>query len=137
MSEARHVHLFALLLFGYAYPATPKDLREGWLLRTAVDGPVNRERLVDAVEQVLRPNQFILDETWSHHSAGEDRTTLEIGIGIPSGVARGSSNSWRASLNPISGSLIPYLLKKRPATREGCWHKGGAFLPIRSWSRTG
>jgi hypothetical protein len=89
VSEGRHVDLFALLLFGYRYPAAPQDLREGWLLRTEVDGPVDRDRLVDAVEQVLRPNQFILDETWSHHSAGEDRSTLEIGIGVPSGVGEG------------------------------------------------
>lgn len=89
MSEGRHVDLFALLLFGYRYPAAPQDLREGWLLRTEVDGPVDRDRLVDGVERVLRPNQFILDETWSHHSAGEDRSTLEIGIGVPSGVGAG------------------------------------------------
>lgn len=89
MSEGRHVDLFALLLFGYRYPAAPQDLREGWLLRTHVNGPVDRDRLVDAVERVLRPNQFILDETWSHHSAGEDRSTLEIGIGVASGVGAG------------------------------------------------
>jgi hypothetical protein len=89
VSEGRHVDLFAILLFGYRYPAAPQDLREGWLLRTEVDGPVDRDRLVDAVERVLRPNQFILDETWSHHSAGEDRSTLEIGIGVPSGVGAG------------------------------------------------
>jgi hypothetical protein len=88
VSEGRHVDLFAILLFGYRYPAAPQDLREGWLSRSEVDGPVNRDRL-DAVEQVLRPNQFILDETWSHHSAGEDRSTLEIGIGVPSGVGAG------------------------------------------------
>jgi hypothetical protein len=86
VSDGRHVDLFAILLFGYRYPAAPQDLREGWLLRTEVDGPVDRDRLVDAVERVLRPNQYILDETWSHHSAGEDRSTLEIGIGVPSGV---------------------------------------------------
>ena len=48
MSEGRHVDLFAVLLFGYTYPAAPKDLREGWLLKTDVDGPVDRDRLVDA-----------------------------------------------------------------------------------------
>jgi hypothetical protein len=89
VSEGRHVDLFAFLLFGYRYPAAPQDLREGWLLRTDVDGPVDRDRLVDAVERVLRPNQFILDETWSHHSAGEDRSTPENGIGVPSGVGTG------------------------------------------------
>ena len=89
MSEGKHVDLFAFLLFGYRFPAAPQDLREGWLLRTVVDGPVDRDRLVDAVERVLRPNQFILDETWSHHSAGENRSTLEIGIGVPSGVGAG------------------------------------------------
>ena len=89
MSDGRHVDLFAILLFGYRFPAAPQDLREGWLLMTEVDGPVDRDRLVDAVERVLRPNQFILDETWSHHSAGEDRSTLEIGIGVPSGVGAG------------------------------------------------
>jgi hypothetical protein len=89
VSEGRHVDLFAILLFGYRYPAAPQDLRQGWLLRTEVDGPVDRDRLVDAVERVLRPNQFILDETWSHHSAGEDRSTLEIGTGVPSGVGAG------------------------------------------------
>jgi hypothetical protein len=89
VSDGRHVDLFAILLFGYRYPAAPQDLREGWLLRTEVDGPVDRDGLVDAVERVLRPNQFILDETWSHHSAGEDRFTLEIGIGVPSGVGAG------------------------------------------------
>ena len=89
MSDGRHVDLFAILLFGYRYPAAPHDLREGWLLRTGVHGLVDRGRLVDAVELVLRPNQFILDETWSHHSAGEDRFTLEIGIGVPSGVGAG------------------------------------------------
>jgi hypothetical protein len=87
--EGRHVDLFAILMFGYRYPAAPQDLREGWLLRTEVDGPVDRDRLVDAVERVLKPNQFILDETWSHHSAGKDRSTLEIGIGVPSGVGAG------------------------------------------------
>jgi len=89
VSEGRRIDLFALLLFGYTYPAAPQDLREGWLLRTEVDAPVDRDRLVDAVERVLRPNQFILDETWSHHSAGEDRSTLKIGIGVPSGVGAG------------------------------------------------
>ena len=89
MSEGRHVDLFAFLLFGYTYPAAPQDLREGWLLRIEVDGAVDRDRLVDAVEPVLRPNQFILDETWSRHSAAEDRSTLEIGIGLPSGVGAG------------------------------------------------
>jgi hypothetical protein len=89
VSEGRHVDLFAILLFGYRYPAAPQDLREGWLLRTEVDGPVDRDRLVDAIERVLKPNEFILDETWSHHSAGEDRSTLEIGIGVPSGVGAG------------------------------------------------
>ena len=89
MSEARHVDLFAILVFGSTYPARPQDLQEGWLLRTEVDGPVDRDRLVDAVEEVLRPNQFILDEIWSHHSAGEDRSTLEIGIGVPAGVGTG------------------------------------------------
>jgi hypothetical protein len=89
VSEGRHVDLFAILLFGYRYPAAPQDLREGWLLRTEGDGPVDRDRLVDAVERVLRPNQFILDETWSHHSAGKDRSTLEIGIGVPSGMGAG------------------------------------------------
>ena len=72
MSGGRHVDLFAILLFGYRHPAAPQDLREGWLLKTEVGGPVDRDRLVDAVERVLRPNQFILDETWSHHSAGKD-----------------------------------------------------------------
>jgi hypothetical protein len=89
VSEGRHVDLFAILLFGYRYPAAPQDLREGWLFRSQVDGPVDRDRLVDAVEGILRPNQFILDETWSHHSAGEDRSTLEIGIGVPTGVGVG------------------------------------------------
>ena len=89
MSKAKHVDLFAILLFGYRYPAGPQDLREGWLLRTEVGGPVDRDRLVDAIERLLRPNQFILDETWSHHSAGEDRSTLEIGIGVPTGVGAG------------------------------------------------
>jgi hypothetical protein len=89
VSDGRHVDLFAILLFGYRYPAAPQDLREGWLLRTEVHGFVDRDRLVDAVERVLRPNQFILDETWSHHSAGKDRSTLEIGIGIPTGVGAG------------------------------------------------
>ena len=89
MSEGRRIDLFALLLFGYTYPAGPQDLREGWLYRTEVDAPVDVDRLIDAVERVLRPNQFILDETWSHHSAGEDRSTLEIGIGVPSGVGAG------------------------------------------------
>jgi hypothetical protein len=89
VSEGRHVDLFAILLFGYRYPTAPQDLREGWLLRTEVDGPVDRDRLVDAIERVLKPNEFILDETWSHHSAGEDRSTLEIGIGVPSGVGAG------------------------------------------------
>ena len=89
MSEGRHIDLFAILLFGYRYPAAPQDLREGWCLRTEVDGPVDRDRLVDAVERVLRPNEFILDETWSHHSAGEDRSTPEIGIGVPTGVGAG------------------------------------------------
>jgi hypothetical protein len=89
VSEGRHVDLFAILLFGYRSPAAPQDLREGWLLRTEVHGPVDRDRLVDAVERVLRPNQFILDETWSHHSAGRDQSTLEIGIGVPSGVGAG------------------------------------------------
>lgn len=89
MSDGRHTDLFAILLFGYTHPAAPQDLQEGWLFRTEVDGPVDRDRLVDAVELVLRPNQFILDETWSHHSASEDRSTLEIGIGVPSGVGAG------------------------------------------------
>jgi hypothetical protein len=89
VSEGRHVDLFGFLLFGYRYPAAPQDLREGWLLKTEVDGPVHRDRLVDAVERVLRPNQFILDETWSHHSAGRDQSTLEIGIGVPNGVGAG------------------------------------------------
>jgi len=89
VSEGKHVDLFAFLLFGYRFPAAPQDLREGWLLRTVVDGPVDRDLLVDAVERVLTPNQFILDETWSHHSAGENRSTLQIGIGVPSGVGAG------------------------------------------------
>ena len=131
MSEGRHVDLFAFLLFGYTYPAAPQDLREGWLLRIEVDGAVDRARLVDAVEPVLRPNQFILDETWSHHSAGEDRSTLEIGIGLPSGVGAESSISWYSSFDPMSGSLIPAglpsQLRRPQATREGCWRKEGAF----------
>jgi hypothetical protein len=45
VSEGRHVDLFAILLFGYRFPAAPEDLREGWLLRTEVDGPVDRDRL--------------------------------------------------------------------------------------------
>jgi hypothetical protein len=49
VSEGRRIDLFALLLFGYTYPAAPQDLQEGWLLRTEVDAPVDRDRLVDAV----------------------------------------------------------------------------------------
>ena len=49
MSEGRHVDLFAILLFGYMFPAAPQDLREGWLLKTEIDGLVDRDRLVDAV----------------------------------------------------------------------------------------
>jgi hypothetical protein len=107
LSEGRHVDLFAILLFGSTYPARPQDLREGWLLRTEVDGPVDRDRLVDAVEEVLRPNQFILDETWSHHSAGEDRSTLEVGIGVPTGVGAGIIDQLALVVRSYVGSAPP------------------------------
>jgi hypothetical protein len=131
VSEGRHVDLFAILLFGYRYPAAPQDLREGWLLKTEVDGPVNRDRLVDAVERVLRPNQFILDETWSHHSGGKDRSTLEIGIGVPSGVGAGVIDHLVLAVQSHPGALIPAglpsQLRRPQTTREGCWRREGAF----------
>jgi hypothetical protein len=139
VSEGRHVDLFGFLLFGYRYPAAPQDLREGWLLKTEVDGPVDRDRLVDAVERVLRPNQFILDETWSHHSAGRDQSTLEIGIGVPNGVGAGIVDELVPSFDPMSGALIPAellsQLRRPQVTREGCWRREGAFPRTPSWLR--
>ena len=86
VAEGRSVHEITLQVTDYEHPPLPGNFEQVWVVRAFVDGRIDREGLVDELEDVLDGKPFTLDDRWDHFFWGADAAILQILIGLASGT---------------------------------------------------
>jgi hypothetical protein len=66
--SGRHVFRITLQVTEYEYPPVPANFREAWVVSVFVDDRIDREGLVNELEEVLRGTNFVLTDRWEHTS---------------------------------------------------------------------
>ena len=82
----RYVDELRVNLVRYDGMALAANVLEGWAFRVGVGEAIDRDHLIDELQDSVAPEPFFLDEKYGLFSWGADAAYLEIVIGVMGGL---------------------------------------------------
>lgn len=82
----RYVDELRVNLVRYDGMALAPNVIEGWAFRVGVGEAIDRDQLIDELQDSVVPEPFVLDEKYGLYSWGADAAYLEIVIGVMGGL---------------------------------------------------